>query len=96
MAKININLGEVNSSNAQFPRYIMRLHGIKRELEILRWTLDEELMKSTNMKERYGHILKQISEVEEKMNSVHAFITSALKQYEEMERISKGQADDFL
>ena len=96
MAIIDINLDEVNSANAQFPRYITILNSTKRELEILRWKLDEELMNCGNMKERYKFILRQISEVEEKMNNVHNFITSALRQYKEMERISKGQAEDFL
>ena len=93
MAIIDINLDEVNSANA---RFITILNSTKRELEILRWKLDEELMNCGNMKERYKFILRQISEVEEKMNNVHNFITSALRQYEEMERISKGQAEDFL
>lgn len=96
MANIDINLKEVNSTNAQFPRYIISLSGTKRELEILRWKLDEEIMNNNSMNERYKLILRQIVEVEEKMNKVQNFITSALRQYEEMERITKGQADDFL
>lgn len=96
MANIDINLQQVNNVNALFPRYIMSLCSAKRELEILRWKLDEEIMNKNIMKERYNLILRRITEVEEKMNKVQNFITSALRQYEEMERITKGQAEDFL
>lgn len=96
MAVIDINIGEVSNINAQLPRHTVTLSGVRRELEILRWRLDEELMNHNYMKERYGNILREISKVEEKINDVHNFISSAIMQYEELERLSKNQIDVFL
>lgn len=96
MAVIDINIGEVSNINAQLPRHTVTLSSVRRELEILRWRLDEELMNHNYMKERYGNILREISKVEEKINDVHNFISSAIMQYEELERLSKNQIDVFL
>lgn len=96
MAYIDINLMEVSSVNAQLPRYLIKLTNVKRELEILKWKLSEELMQCGNMRERYVYIQRQISEVEEKLNEVHDFISSAVRQYEEVERIMQNRQADFL
>lgn len=96
MAVIDINIGEVSNVNTQLPRHMVTLSGVRRELEILRWRLDQEIMNQNYMKERYGNILREISKVEEKINDVHNFISSAIMQYEELERLSKNQVDVFL
>lgn len=96
MSIIDINLVEVGSINTQLPYCLMRLSSIRRELEIMKWKLDEELMCNGNMKERYSYILRQISDTEEKINDIHNFISSATRQYEEIERRMNEEVSEFL
>lgn len=95
MANININLGEVVDINIGFSRYSTTLSGAKRELEILKWKLDREIMQENNMSARYESILRQINQIEDMMADIHNCISSAVVQYEELERVQSSRVNHF-
>lgn len=85
MSKISINLTNVNKANSQIPGYLIVLESVKRELDLLKWRLDKEIMQQRDMSERYNRILLEIRKVEEELNDIHNVISSALIQYEQVE-----------
>lgn len=95
MANININLEEVININARLPRCLIILTEVKRELELLKWKLDSEVMLVNNMSEKYTCILKQINQVEEQIVMIHKCVSSAIVQYKYQERISENYINYF-
>lgn len=96
MAKIDINIDRVANINMRLPRYMTVLEGIKRELEILKWQLNSDIMNKNDMLQKYRMILNQLSEVEDKISNINSCITSAIYKYGRQEKINESHVDRFL
>lgn len=96
MAKIDINIDQVANINMRLPRYLTALEGIKRELEILKWQLDSDIMSKNNMSQKYRMILKQLSTAEDMISRTNSCISSVVYQYERQEKINESHVDRFL
>lgn len=95
MAQIYINLEAVNNANAKLPRYIADIYGVSRELKISMWKMNPEIMRHRDMDVRMRFVLSELNRAQNQLQNIHHIVSSAVMEYDDMERIATNRADAF-
>lgn len=95
MAKIHINLEAVNDANAKLPRYVAAISGVRRELKMSVWKMDPEILACKDMDNRLSFILSELNKAQEQLQNIHDAVSSAVMEYDDMERIETNRAEAF-
>lgn len=86
MANIDINLSGIIEDNARVMGLSASLDGIIRELELLRWRLEPEIMEQDEFSREYQRILARLRAQREYLQNVSRSIDFSVRCYEDAER----------
>jgi hypothetical protein len=95
MARIDINLDVIKNSNVSVPRVVSGISGVKRDMGLLRWRIDAEVMNRRGVKEKMENIISELSKAEQSVNDIYIVTEGVINQYAESEQILSAYAQKF-
>ena len=95
MARIDINLDVIKNSNVSVPRVVSGISGVKRDMGLLRWRIDAEVMNRRGVKEKMENIISELSKAEQSVNDIYIVTEGVINQYAESEQILSVYAQKF-
>lgn len=85
MSKISVNFGSISETNAKMLRYIANASDVKRELNILRWKLDREILDNEGMNSQLYSIMHSMDKIISDMDRVQKTVSDSVSQYKRNE-----------
>ena len=95
MARLEINIDLIKNSNVSVPRVVSGISGVKRDMGLLRWRIDAEVMNRRGVKEKMENIISELTKAEQSVNDIYVVTEGVINQYAESEQILSAYAQKF-
>jgi hypothetical protein len=95
MARIDIQLDTIKNSNMAIPRVVSGISGVKRDMGLLKWRIDSELMNRRGVREKMENIISELGKAEQSVNDIYIVTEGVINQYAETEQVLSAYAQKF-
>ncbi len=86
MSYIQIDLSKVKNANNLIPRIGSSIAGIRRNVGLLRWRVDPEVLNRRNVREKLNHIVSELEKVEQNVEKIYTVTEDIIAQYNDSEQ----------
>ena len=95
MARIDIDTNIVKNANYAVPQMVSGVSNAKREVSLLRWRIDPEVMNRRSVRDKIDHIISELGKAEQELNDLYNVTEDICNQYIESEQILSSHANKF-
>lgn len=95
MAAIKFDIKKVRNANYELPPMLSNLFVQKKNINMLKWRISDEIQDRRNIRQRLEAILREMERAEQQLNDVYRVAGSAVTQYSNMETKLTANAAKF-
>lgn len=95
MAAIKFDIKKVRNANYEIPTMLSNLSVQKRNINMLKWRIADDIQDRRNIRQRLDGILREMERAERQMGDVYGVVGSAVAQYSDVEKKLTENAAKF-
>lgn len=95
MAEIKFDIKKVRNANYEIPPMLSNLSVQKRNINMLKWRISEDIQNRRNIRQRLDAILREMEWAEQQIGDIYRVTGSAVAQYSNLEAKLTANAAEF-